>query len=1132
MKTTKILPILLVLMISSLFSFAQDITKDTTLANKHFDTAQEYYNNKSYDTAIVYFEKASALYHEHKLWRKYLQSETKQGECYQKLWQLDMAIVIIKPAIEKTLLHINENDTIVADSYNILGIQYYYQSKNDSTLFYWKKTLQIRKEIFGEKHVNVANIYNNIGLVYNKNNEYDLSLQYQFKALQIRKELLGEKHTYVAISYNNIGIVYADKNEYDLALEYYFKALQINKELIGEKHTSVALSYNNIGIIYNEKNEYDIALQYYFKALQIRKELFGEKHPLVATSYNNIGNVYKNKNQYDLALQYYFKALQIFKTPLGEKHTFVAGNYINIGVVYWYKNEYDLALQYYFKSLQIYIELLGEKHTDVADTYNNIGLVYYDKNKYDLALLYYFKSLQIKKELHGEKHTSVAMTYNNIGLVYENQDEYDLALQYYFKALQINKDLLDEKHTSVALIYLNIGNVNNRKNEYDLALQYYFKSLQINKELIGEKHTSVALSYNNIGIIYNEKNEYDITLQYYQKAIAASLRNFNDTLNVCSVPIIKDYLNWNELLKALQAKAEIFANTSITLPKFKTLAKLELSLRHYQACDTLISQVRKEMKTKSDKITLGEKANEVYKGAVNVCINLADAERSLQTTLNYHKLAFYFSEKNKSSVLLEALAGAEAQKFSGIPDTLLNKEHKLQIDIALYKKILAEQPDSTKEILFQDKLFNANRQYDELITDFESSYPKYFELKYNRKPASVEEIQNILDNKTAIISYFTGDSIITIFTITKKNLDIKTVPAIENLADTIRDFRNGLLYTNSSMFAEAYKKYAYKMCRQLIPENMNKEITNLIIIPDAELSMIPFETLLTENPEDKEWKDLSYLVKKYNISYSYSANLFYKTFPKEPTEKIETTELNDWLAFAPVFDDSNTAGLTLRTRELLQKFDTDLNDTLETRGRLVSGGYISPLPGTESEVQAIFKQFDEKGKKALVQIKKSANEEFLKSKEVEKYKYLHFATHGFVNTEKPELSGILLAQDSTLNEDGILYSGEIYNLKLNADLTVLSACETGLGEIKKGEGLIGLTRALLYAGSKNIIVSLWKVADESTSDLMIDFYKNLLEEEQEKQEFSQALQQAKLKMIAEGKYAHPFYWSPFILIGK
>ncbi|MCD4833824.1 MAG: CHAT domain-containing protein [Bacteroidales bacterium] len=1000
MKANKILPTLFVLMISSQLSFAQNITADTTLANSYFETAQEYNKNKSYDTAIVYFEKASTLYLEHELWRKYLQSKTKHGKCLQKQWQLDKAIATIKPAIEKTLLHINKNDVIVADAYHSLGMQYYYQSKNDSTLFYWKKALKIRKELFGEKHIDIAKNYNNVGIVYNNKNKYDLALQYYFKSLQIYKELLGEKHTLVAMSYNNIGNVYAKKNEHDLALQYYFKSLQIHKELLGEKHNYVTASYNNIGNIYKDKNEYDLALQYYFKSLQIKKEL------------------------------------------------------------------------------------LGEKHTDVAGSYNNIGIVYNIKNEYNLALECHFKVLKIYKELLGEKHTLVAMSNHNIGVVYKN------------------------------------------KNEYDLALQYYFKALQIKRELLGEKHIDVAHSYNNIGIVYRDKNENDLALQYYQKGIASSLRNFNDTVNVYSVPIIKDYLNWDRLLGALQAKAKIFADSSLTL------SNLDVALRHYQACDTLISQVRQSINTKSDKLALGEQASEVYKGAVNVCLRLAESSDDFKSSDDYRELAFYFSEKNKSSVLLEALAGVEAQKFAEIPDTLLTKEHKLQIDIALYKKILAEQPDSAKEILFRDKLFKANRQYDELIYTFENEYPEYFELKYNRKPASVNEIQKILDNKTAIISYFTGDSIITIFTITKKNLDAKTVPAIENLADTIRDFRNGLLYTNSSRFAEVYKKYAYKMYRQLIPENVNNEITNLIIIPDAELSMIPFETLLTENPEDKEWKELPYLVKKYNISYSYSANLFYKTFPKELTTKIEHTDLNDWLAFAPVFDDSNTAGLTLRTRELLQKFDTDLNDTLETRGRLVSGGYISPLPGTESEVQAIFKQFDERGKKALVQIKKSANEEFIKQGGLEKYRIIHFATHGFVNTTKPELSGIFLAQDSTLNEDGILYSGEIYNLKLNADLTVLSACETGLGEIKKGEGLIGLTRALLYAGSKNIIVSLWKVADNSTSDLMIDFYKNLLEEEQEKQEFSQALQHAKLKMIDEGEYAHPFYWSPFILIGK
>ncbi|MFW5720910.1 MAG: CHAT domain-containing protein, partial [Bacteroidota bacterium] len=426
----------------------------------------------------------------------------------------------------------------------------------------------------------------------------------------------------------------------------------------------------------------------------------------------------------------------------------------------------------------------------------------------------------------------------------------------------------------------------------------------------------------------------------------------------------------------------------------------------------------------------------------------------------------------------------------------------------------------------------ANRQYEALIKTFENEFPEYFELKYNQKPAGVAEIKNMLDSKTAMISYLKADSTITIFTITHNNLDIKTVPAIENFADTIRHYRYGLIYTTSSRYAKMYKKYAYRFYQKLIPDHLSGEIENLIIIPEAGLSMIPFETLLTENPGDKNWNDLSYLIKKYNISYSYSANLFYKTFPKEPDIKVETTDLNDWLAFAPVFDDSNTAGLTLRTRELLQAFDSEMDDTLGTRGRLLDGDYISPLPGTESEVEAIFREFDEKGKKALVQIKKNANEDFVKSGQLKDYKYLHFATHGFVNTEKPELSGIFLAQDSTLNEDGILYQGEIYNLDMNADLTVLSACETGLGKIRKGEGLIGLTRALLYAGSKNIIVSLWRVSDESTSDLMIDFYKNLLEENKDQQEFSEALKQAKLNLINEGTYAHPFYWSPFILIGK
>jgi CHAT domain-containing protein len=279
-----------------------------------------------------------------------------------------------------------------------------------------------------------------------------------------------------------------------------------------------------------------------------------------------------------------------------------------------------------------------------------------------------------------------------------------------------------------------------------------------------------------------------------------------------------------------------------------------------------------------------------------------------------------------------------------------------------------------------------------------------------------------------------------------------------------------------------------------------------------------------------DFKNYPFLINRYNVSYSYSANLFYRTFPKDKQKKPELTNINDWLALAPIFDDKSEQGVMLATRELQRQLSNLKSDTMNVRGRMLSGDYITPLPGTESETQAIIKQYENRNLKAQALLHQSANEQFIKSGGLEKYKVLHFATHGFVNSEKPELSGILLAQDSTGNQDGVLYSGEIYNLKLNADLVVLSACETGLGKINKGEGIIGLTRALLYAGSKNIIVSLWQVSDESTSDLMIDFYNNLLNTKNKS--YGDPLRKAKLKMISEGKFAHPFYWSPFILVGK
>ncbi|HKL07912.1 MAG TPA: CHAT domain-containing tetratricopeptide repeat protein [Bacteroidales bacterium] len=1021
----------------------------------------------------------------------------------------------------------NAEDSVLAKKYFDKAIIYMNRTECDSAIQYFKKASFIYQESEMWQHY----LYNEIFIAecFNMKNNFGEAYSVLIKAIGRSKNNLNQIDTTIARAYSSLALTYYRLGEKDSTFFYIEKSLEIKKKALKKDDLDVAELYRILGVLYDENGEYDLALKYYMSSLKIKKEVFTEMHEEVAAIYNNLGNTYDNKGEYDIALDFHKKSLNIKQNIIGDLNIATADSYNNIGVVYKNKGKYELALEYYMKSLDIKKQLLGDKSPEIAIAYNNIGNVFDKKQNFIQSIKYHKLALDLRLEVLGDKHPYTGISYLNLGTTYANDENYKLALFYFQKAHTIFNSILGEIHPIIAMTFDNIGSSYFYLDSIQTAYNYYLKALEIKKSIYGLKHPSIAFSYNFIGKIFFELNNYHSALEYFQKALIANSKEFVDETNIYSNPKLDNYFSSTYFIESLCEKARTFIKIANQTEKDRG-ENLRFAFQTYQLCDTLLNNLRYSSLRKSDKIELGRIANDIYDYAMDVCIQLSEIQDEKYDY--FINNAFYFSERNKSSVLLEALAGAEAQKFSGIPDSLLQTEHNLSNEIALYKKLLAEQPDSAKEIKFRDKLFTANRQYDALIKTFENNYPKYFELKYNQEPASVKNIQGILDKKTAMICYFAGESATTIFTITENNMDITTVPTIKNLDDTIKNYRSGLIYTASSRFAAIYKRQAYEFYQKLIPQNIDPQIENLIIIPDAELSMIPFETFITEEAGSKDWNELSYLIKKYNVSYSYSANLFYKTFPKERFKEIETTELNDWLAFAPVFDDSNTAGLTLRTRELLQAFDSEMDDTLGARGRLLDGDYISPLPGTESEVEAIFREFDEKGKKALVQIKKKANEDFVKSGKLADYKYLHFATHGFVNTKKPELSGMFLAQDSTLNEDGILYQDEIYNLDLNADLTVLSACETGLGQIKKGEGLIGLTRALLYAGSKNIIVSLWKVADESTSDLMIDFYKHLLEEDQKTPEFSKALQQAKLEMINQGKYAHPFYWSPFILIGK
>ncbi len=291
------------------------------------------------------------------------------------------------------------------------------------------------------------------------------------------------------------------------------------------------------------------------------------------------------------------------------------------------------------------------------------------------------------------------------------------------------------------------------------------------------------------------------------------------------------------------------------------------------------------------------------------------------------------------------------------------------------------------------------------------------------------------------------------------------------------------------------------------------------IIPDGNTHYLPFEALLTENirfNSHLNFKDLPYLLNKYEIVYNYSVKLLLNRKEWSDTEKYS------FVGFAPVFIDDN-----IEKNKIKEIIDTSVfisNRSINSKEK-----NYSALPESDFEITEILNLFKSSGLRGEIYKYKNASEFNLKSDKISSYNCLHLATHGFINETNPRLSGLIFSGgDSASTEDGILYSEEAFNLNLNARLVVLSACESGLGKIINGEGILGLTRGFLYSGVDNLIVSLWRVADKSTAVLMLNFYKNLLSGKN----YSAALREAKLDLLNEGKYSYPLEWSPFILIGK
>jgi CHAT domain-containing protein len=515
------------------------------------------------------------------------------------------------------------------------------------------------------------------------------------------------------------------------------------------------------------------------------------------------------------------------------------------------------------------------------------------------------------------------------------------------------------------------------------------------------------------------------------------------------------------------------------------------------------------MRNEDSKLFATSQILEVYFEAVYIGKLLFE----LTGEYKYLEQSFMFAETSKSFALYSEIKDVEAMQFSDLPVDIKQKENRLMGEIQAYEELLYEEqiqaePDSMLIASFKVTLFHLKEDYDELKREIEQNYANYYELKYNPKFVTLEEVQDKLAYKEALIEYVLSDSLLITYVVDRKGINVFSQEIGSEFANECLEYYKLLNDQNfSGGVQENYRRYVnlgQKFYTTLIePCLAYTDKKNFTIVPDGAITYIPFEGLITRvtDTEYVNYMDLPYMIKDFSIGYSHSSTLLFseRYQSKSPEEKV--------LAFAPIYENP----LDRIDRAQFNRFDENTE-------------FLFPLVGTIKEVQSINETVPSK-----VYINEMATEANFK-KNASDYSVLHLAMHTIMRDDNPLYSLLAFTNiDEDSIEDNRLYAYEVYNLRLNAQMAVLSSCSSGFGEMKKGEGMMSLARGFIYAGCPSIVMTLWQVADKSSSDLMTSFYK-YLKRGRSKQE---AMRLAKIDYLeqADDLTSNPYFWSGFVVLG-
>ena len=1099
---------------------AADATGGLARAERLFVEAEGLARDAQYARAVAAFGEAAPIYKAEGRWSRYVRCRSEMGEQSRRLARLDEAQAHLDEAVQSGKEHLSPRDLEWAPTYTYLANVRNDRGDYEDAIRGHSRAVELRLALLGGQHPDVASSYVSRAISRRSKGDYAEALADCNRALAIQIPALGEGHPDVAWTHAMLGVTYGEKGEYDRANALLEKALAVLGTASGHAIRRLASVHLNLGVGLDDRGDYDRALVHYQKALSLQTAVLGEGHPDLAGTFNNIGTLYDITGDSDQALSFYEKAVALLFAAGKGEHASIAYTYDNMGLVCFRKKDHEQAIAFLGKARSIFMKTLGDRHPETAAPDLNLGLVYTDLGEYDQAIACYKRALVIQIRSLGARHTDVASSYNNMGAAYTAKGDLPRAHPLYEKALEIRRGALGPRHPDVANIHRNLGTLYRLRGDTARAVAQHEKALAIYRTSFGPRHPEVAQSSNDIGDIYRGQHRGERALFFYEQAIRANLASPAGGSSGAAEESSRA-LSESVLLGSLTGKAQILSD-----PQRASALDLAAALSTFEEAASVLDRIRRGHRAEGSKLLLAERAADIYDRAIAVALTLHRRTGAPR----YAEVAFRFAEKSKSGVLLEALVQAEAQRFAGIPDSVLAEERNLRAELAFYERAVSEEQsrggeaDPAKLGLFQDKSFERKRSYDALLERMEKQYPAYYSLKYRAQAVGPADVQRRLrDSDGALLEYFMGADSIFIFAVTKDGLRVEVVPREPGIERLVTELREGIVDRDLHLYAGAASRLYDAILRPVALTLAGKA---LVVVPDGSLGAIPFEALLArgegEGGVPGRDSNLSYLLEEHAVSYAYSATLWL-----EPRNREAQPPGKGFLGFAPVFAPSRARG----TRGAARPGESHGKDP---GLRPVPRDY---LPASRDEVTRIAKRVEGsyglldrwRRTRTRVYLGDEAREEAVKSENLADYRFVHFATHGLLDAKRPKLSGLVLAAETGGEEDGILHLGEVYGLTLNADLVVLSACETGLGQVARGEGTIGLTRGFLYAGAAKVLVSLWPVSDATTADLMVDFYDQMLLGVSE----AEALREAKRRLMKrQPEYAKPYYWAPFILVGR